>query len=81
MVTAVSGFIEQVGMIKEFQNTIITINPLIIPSSFKELAQTLAIKPTCINQNWTIASRWMHMNWYMLASRQVSRLALKLDRL
>jgi len=45
MVTAVSGFIEQVGsMIKEFQNTII-INQL--PSSFKELAETLVRKPTC----------------------------------
>ena len=29
-------------------------------------------------QNRIIASRWMHMNWYTLASRQVS---LKLDGL
>ena len=43
MVTAVSGFIKQVGsMIKENSKTqLSSINPLIIPSSFKELAQTL----------------------------------------
>ena len=85
MVTAVSWFIEQFGsMVKEFRNLIIIINPLTIRSSFKELAQTLVKKPTCSYQfignyqvqNWIIYSRWMHMNWYMLASKQVSWLAL-----
>ena len=42
MLTAVSVFIEQVGsMIKESQTQLSSINPLIIPSSFKELALTL----------------------------------------
>ena len=80
MVTAVSGFIEQVGsMIKEFQNTIIINQPH--QASCKELAQTLVSKPTCNQfignspvQNWIIASRWMHMNGCMLASKQVSQL-------
>ena len=75
MVTAVSKFIEQAGsMIKEFQNTII---PLITPSSFKELAQTVHMHPPAgyyLVLNRIITSRWMHM--YMLASRQVSLLAL-----
>ena len=26
-------------------------------------------------KNWIIASRWMHTNWYLLASREVSLLA------
>ena len=47
MITADTWFIEQVSsMIKEFQNTIITHQPLTIPSSFKELAQTLVSKWT-----------------------------------
>ena len=43
--------------------------------SFKELAQALVSKPTCIS-----ASRWMRMNCYMLASKtSVSTSSLKLD--
>ena len=50
MVTAVSGFIEQIGsMIKEFQNKSTNHQLFTIPSSFKELAQTLVSKPTCIS--------------------------------
>jgi len=51
MVTAVSGFIEQVGsMIKGIQKTqISSINLLTIQLSFKQLAQTLVSKPTHIS--------------------------------
>ena len=53
MVTAVSGFIEQVGsMIKEIPKhnyQLSFINPLIFPLSFKELAQTLVSKSTYIS--------------------------------
>ena len=52
MVTAVSGFIEQVGnMIKTH---LLSINPLTIPSSFKELAQTLTIASSSIS--WLLPS-------------------------
>ena len=83
MVTAVSGFIEQVGsMIKEFQNKV-TIHPK-LPSiqsyhpstdtcQQANLYQFIGNYPI---QNWISASRWMHMNWYMLGSKHVFRLAL-----
>ena len=83
MVTAVSGFIEQVGsMIREFQNTIIIPQLLTIPSSFKvwastntcQLANLYQLIGTYPVQNWIIASRWMQMNWYLFVV--LSRLAL-----
>ena len=62
----------------------LSIIPLITPSSFKELVQTVHMHPHAgyyLVLNGIIPSRLMHMNWYILASRQVSLLALNFDEL
>ena len=73
MVTTVSQFIEQVGsMIKgASKHTLSSINP----SNFKDPAQTLVSNLYQFIGNYPvpnqiISSRWMHMNWYLLASRK-----------
>ena len=52
MVTAVSGFIEQGGVVwlKEFQNTIIILQPSHIQSSFKKLAILSVLEPDISQQ-------------------------------
>ena len=75
-------FIEQVGnTIKEIQNTI-TIHQrprnsisLQRVSADSCLLAKVRMHPSAV-QNWIIASRWIHMNWYTLASRQMSVLIL-----
>ena len=81
MITAVPGLIEQVGsVIKEFQNTIIINQPhhnfVTLQRASTDTCQQANLYQFIGSYHWTIASRWMHMNWCMLASKQVSQLAL-----
>ena len=67
MVTAVSGFIEQgISMIKTQWSSI----NLYLAVCMHQSAANYSF------QNWIITSRWMHMNWCVLAGRQVSVIAL-----
>ena len=63
MATGISGFIEQVGsMIRGIPKHELASTPVSVHSQYPV-------------QNQIIASRWLYMNWYLLASRQVSLLA------
>ena len=81
MVTAVSRFIEQVGsMIKGIpKHNYPTHNTIFFLASKSKHAQTVHMHPPAgcyLVLNRILVSRWMHMNWYILANRQVSLLAL-----
>ena len=74
-------------VIKEFQSTIIIYQPShnsiklqkVSTDTCQQVYQFIGNYPV---QNWTITSRLMSMNWYMLASKtSVSASSLKLDGL
>ena len=68
--------------LKEFQNTIIIHQPphnsIKLQRVTTDTCQQVYLRKFIGNypvQNWIIASRWMHTNWYLLVSRKVSLLA------
>ena len=81
MVTAVSGFIEQVGSMitgSPKHNNKPASQPVSVHMHLSAYISVRMHPSAGYYPVWNqiIAGRWMRMNWYTLASRQVSLLAL-----